>query len=85
MKMLAGELEEAERDIDKAIEMNPRKEVLFIRKGDIVARRRGLEEAIDYYRKAVDINPLNHEAHERLENVYSILYKGKGVQDEIFR
>lgn len=81
------ENEKALENINKAIEMMPNKDILYIRKGDIVARVNGIESAIKEYERAIELNPLNKEAYERKDNAIAIIYRNaKKVQEKnIFR
>jgi tetratricopeptide (TPR) repeat protein len=65
----------------------PNRDILYIRRGDVVARVKGVEVAIKDYEKAIELNPMNKEAYERLENATSIMYrKGKKIEGKgIFR
>jgi tetratricopeptide (TPR) repeat protein len=73
--------------INKAIKLMPNRDILYIRRGDVVARVKGVEVAIKDYEKAIELNPMNKEAYERLENATSIMYrKGKKIEGKgIFR
>jgi len=73
--------------INKSIEMMPNKDILYIRKGDIVARVNGIESAIKEYERAIELNPLNKEAYERKDNAISIIYRNAKKMEEknIFR
>jgi pentatricopeptide repeat protein len=79
--------EKALEIINKAIKLMPNKDILYIRRGDILARVKGIEIAIKDYEKAIELNPMNKEAYERLENATSIMYrKGKKMEEKgIFR
>ncbi len=81
------ENEKALEIIDKAIKSMPNKDLLYIRRGDVVARVKGIENAIKDYERAIELNPLNKEAYERKENAIAILYrKGKKMEEKgIFR
>lgn len=81
------ENEKALEIIDKAIKSMPNKDLLYIRRGDVVARVKGIENAIKDYERAIELNPLNKEAYERKENAVAILYrKGKKMEEKgIFR
>lgn len=81
------ENDKALENINKAIEMMPNKDILYIRKGDIVARVNGIESAIKEYERAIELNPLNKEAYERKDNAIAIMYRNaKKVQEKnIFR
>jgi tetratricopeptide (TPR) repeat protein len=81
------ENEKALKNINKAIEIMPTKDVLYIRRGDIIARVEGIEKAIKEYERAIELNPMNKEAYERKESAIAIMYrKGKGMGEKgIFR
>lgn len=81
-----GDYESALDDIDKAIHIDPMRDIFYIRKGDIIARVHGIKKSIEYYNKAIKINPLNMEAYERKENAESILNRGANEYDKkLFR
>lgn len=79
--------ENALKNINKAIEIMPTKDILYVRRGDIIARVKGIEKAIKDYERAIELNPMNKEAYERKENAIAIMYrKGKRIEEKgIFR
>jgi tetratricopeptide (TPR) repeat protein len=81
------ENEKALELINKAIKLMPNKDTLYIRKGDILARVKGIEIAIKEYERAIELNPMNKEAYDRKENAIAIMYrKGRNIEEKgIFR
>lgn len=85
-KLNGGDAKGALKEIDKAIEIDPNREVFYMNKGDIVARIEGVAQAIQWYEKALKLNPLNQDAHDRKENAEAVLYRHAKKSDErIFR
>ncbi len=81
------ENEKALEVINKGIKLMPSKDILYIRKGDILSRVEGIEKAIKEYERAIELNPINKEAYNRIENATAIMYrKGKKIEEKgIFR
>ncbi|MCX8200127.1 MAG: tetratricopeptide repeat protein [Candidatus Micrarchaeota archaeon] len=85
-RLNGGDPKGALREIDKAIKLDPYREVFYMHKGDIIARVEGVQHAIKFYEKAIALNPLNQDAHDRKENAEAVIYRHAKKSDEkIFR
>jgi tetratricopeptide (TPR) repeat protein len=85
-KLNSDDAKGALKEIDRAIEIDPHRELFYMHKGDIVARVEGVQQAIQWYEKAIKLNPLSQDAHDRMENANAVLYRHAKKSDErIFR
>ncbi|MEM3364488.1 MAG: tetratricopeptide repeat protein [Candidatus Micrarchaeia archaeon] len=85
-KLNGGDPAGALKAIDNAIKIDPYREMFYLHKGDIIARLESVQHAVRWYEKAIALNPLNQDAHDRKENAEAVLYRHAKKSDEkIFR
>ena len=66
---IAGDNENAIKQLDRAIETNPKFTSAFIMRGDIKSQMKDYKGAMDDYDRAIDINPGDPEAYKSRGNV----------------
>ncbi len=81
IKMMNMKYDEAEKILKKMIQINPGEVNLYIRMGDLMARKEGLESALEWYEKALKVNPAESEVYERIANIKGILLKDRALED----
>jgi len=58
-----GELELAENDLKVAIELEPENYRLYFRLGQVYYRKKDLDQALELFTKAIDLNPMYPAAY----------------------
>ncbi|OPX35528.1 hypothetical protein B1H10_00995 [candidate division KSB1 bacterium 4484_188] len=66
-----GDTATAVKYMDKAIEMNPKKDTLMVTVGDFYTKINRMDKAVELYKKALTVNPDNTAAHLALGQVYA--------------
>lgn len=65
-----GQYQIAERKFEAALQLDSKDEIALRGMGDISIKTKGVETAMQYYRKAVEVNPANAKSYLRLSAAY---------------
>ncbi len=65
-----GHYQSAKRFLEQAVRQNPHNEVALRTMGDCLAKLNGMEASLPYYRRAVDVNPMNPKTIIKLAYAY---------------
>ncbi len=68
-----GKLDEAKKDLEKVMELQPDSPDAPLLYGDIMETKNEMAEALEWYKKSLAINPNYQEAKSRIEHIESLL------------
>ena len=86
VRVLMGKWKEAKEILEELVSKNKSDAQIYIRMGDVVARLEGVEAALKWYEKAIQINPMEMEAYERVANAKGILLNNRSeIDNKAFR
>ena len=71
MYQARGEIDPAQADFEKSIEVNPQYDLPYVNLGVIAEGKGELAEALAFYLKAVEVNPKYSESYFSCGNIYS--------------